>query len=609
MDFAKEKLRKVHVTSGHKEWFSGKHEQGFEFQEWNYIPEGVKVEKEVEGEIRVFYTPPSGADWILNFWFQTEFTNCARVHYHDSHHHEIDVKCNEGGKFQIYINDSGPYFLKGYSNTLPRLNLRIFERQIESKGYVELGCAVLQQGENELVNQNKAVEGSDNVITAIKVDTSLNLPPPHKQQVFNIFASKERASWVDHMKYFPFVSAILEPCIGYHTYIIPRSYFHLPFHRKPYFSENWLYACIFFTYKLFGVEPPTTTPTTLDEFVEKMTPIAQAFPLFISRLLYTPDNLRGQDLEIYSRDVLLIGGGDCEDFAYLLCEIFLYLRNAKFTLPLMQIVQEMVQFYIPGHVLCQASQPKMVAGVTEKDKFIYDFSQEAFIKAQKEMKHFHVFCQLYPVTSIASYFSRTKKKEEVLKILNFQDKEKIKLCDELTRMALEGTSSIYSYHCEEGVLDQGKLKDIAEVIDKGEEPFVGYTFRNFPGASRMYGAVIQVGSEEFYKITGSGLACATCEIDHVSYLGPADPFFSVREYDENIHFIHSTEVETAPEFMEYIDPPYPILDLDLEEFKKEVAEADFTPSSTRYWTAEKTKLPYLPYNLVAPAAKPIYIAI
>lgn len=596
MFFAHRKLRKNRCHSGVKEKFG--EERGFEFCEWSYIPKGVSG-KPLVNTVRITMDLPD-KDWILNFWYQEKFTNCCRIHHKTGHFHEIDENVNEAGQTEIFINEEGPFKLLAYEGEGPgMLNLRIYEKQ-EGSGYVELGCAVIVEGENVLVNMNRAQDGWGSKMATFQVDLTGPLPPPHEQPKFEALAQHERAEWIDHKRYFPFISAILEPTIGYHTYFIPRSYFHLPFHRKPYFSHDWLYTCIMFTYKLMGVEPPETVPIDPETFKEKMLPIAQAFPLFVSRMLYTPDILQGTELEIYSRDVLLIGGGDCEDFAYLLCEIYLYLRDNTFKDPLLSIVHEMLQFYIPCHVLCQANTPQMVAGVSKKDRFDYTFSADTLIKSQKEMKHFHVFCHLFPTVDIARYFERVRPKEKNLELLDFTDPKKVELCESLFRLALEGTSSIYCGHCEKDCLPDEGLNIIANVIDRDLEPLMGYTFLNFLGASRMYGPLIQVGSEVFYKLTKSGLASVVCEIEKTDYLGIADAFFSVETWDSHIHFIPSTPVDSPPEFMTYIDPPYPIMEMD----QKEIDWTQVTPQTyTHHWT-HGSGIPYYPYNLPAKKALP-----
>lgn len=604
MSWAKNKLRdRYHSGDGELR----KHEQGFEFQSWEYIQDWVVaeiVQNKIEINIKI------DGDWILNFWFKTENTNCCRIHCFKGGFNPLDEKCNEGGGVEIYINGEGPFLLKSSNRDNPPLLLRIYERQPDSKGYVEFGNAILQEGENKIINPNRIIEfgieerGNMGVFS-VKASSSL---PKFETPIFDEdFGNKERGTWGAGSRFNHVLQGIFEPNVGYHTFVIPRSYFFTPYHRKPHFSENWLAACILFSYKRFGVTHPESVPTNANEFIEKMYPVAQAFPLYVSRLLYTPDFLRGVELEIYSRDVLLIGGGDCEDFAYLLQEIYLYIRkNKHFSMPLLQTIHKMMQYYLPLHILCQASQPKMLPGGGERGKFDFGFTEDALLKAQKEMKCFHVYASLLPIVDVANYFRNSTPPDKALEKWGFDLSEK-EFCRSLPRFVLEGTSSIFAYHTEQDILEDTAVMEIGEIINKGGEPFVGFIFLNFKGGSRMYGPLVQVGCEEFFPLFSTGLATVKCDVNGKMYLGPAEPFLSSEKYNENIILDPSLPIQDDTSWMENLDPPYPIMDLDFKIFVEKLNKITF-PSNNNFKWSEKEGIEFLPYNLSAPNAKPIFIS-
>jgi hypothetical protein len=547
----------------------------------------------------------------------------------------------------------------------PSLGVRVYVLgDIQDKrGWVEYGNSVVEGIGGKGITLLNQFYATENIRENVEVGTfdakvtgnyslakRVDIDEEELQQV----AIKEAEAWSE-VNYMDLgrgrkISNVMEPVIGYGIYVIPRSYFFLPGYRPIKFDFDWLECIISYSFKLHRIEPleKGQVPECWDGFRDSVVAFAHGLTFFITRFIYQPDRYAASnsggdeppvELEIYSKDVMLLGAGDCEDVAYLLQQMCLAIKqNPDLNSGVLGYCRRLLQYYIPVHCLVQAVAPKMPVKVSGKSEMPpSDLSVETLHDAQKSMVHYHVVCILMPARDIVKFFARAKAdtmqdhdtrkakyrelKQEYYKTLNvpghveegggeFKDLPKH---SEINRIILEGTSSIHACHLHKLLLTPAQVSCVGQAVEADFEPIKAYTFLNFEGGSIMYGAGIQFASQEFIPIADTPLATVAVEIDGKNYGGPMEYMFSFENYAKKIKLIPGPSTPVKTPIPRWYDPPAPVLTVsNKNEFLREVKALPplirtLAEPLLGYWTSKQTQIPYLPWNEANPGEK-IYLS-
>jgi hypothetical protein len=665
-----------------------------------YLPPEKKYSSEdlIKAEVTVekFELYDKGYDtstYMVLLWLQTEHTSANRLYVKEEGDLQvIDSSSNEKGQVSItwegttvkllgYYKElgGGDCMLCGNSTKevpdLPSIGVRVYILGSEG-GWVEYGNAVIEGGgggEVDIVSTFLKTENQDSVVGKLVV---AEITPPlarlsHTQGIIidYDFSAQDSNHWEDKVNILELkggraVSNVLEPRIGYGVYVIPRAFFFLPGYRPMYFNPDWLEALLSYSFKIHQVEHldlgegyrkmglPSPTQFVKGRTVQElggmfraaMIAFVHGLTFFVTRFIYQPDKYPcvgdreggGLEVEIYSKDVLTLGAGDCEDVAYLLQQMCLEIKRAKTDKGIIGFCKRMLQYYIPVHCLVQAVAPKMPTHVgTASEPVIVEYGLCHLQKAQETMTHYHVVAILIPTSDIAKFFARSavglKDKNNQTKLNEYKqlvhsnrkalgmpiqekgDKNIPPYHKLVTRLIMEGTSSIHADHLKRA-LSATQVEALGVAVQAGEEPIKGYTFQNFDGGSIMYGAGIQFASEEFLKVAPSPLATVVVTMeDGEDYLGPMEYMLSYQSYAKKIKLIPGLETPTITPIPAWYDPPTPVLTVSKEEFYKELKNM---PTIIQYpddpvigkWSKEETDIPYLPWNLTTPEVTPQYLS-
>ena len=634
--------------------------------------------------------------YMVLLWLQTEHTSANRLYFQGGEEdlQVIDFSSNKEGQVLVSWGGSTTVKLLGYYKELgvgdcmlcgnstkevpdlPSIGVRVYILGSEGGGWVEYGNAVIEGdggGEVILFNQFLQTENKDSIVGRLVVSKIApplaKLHPPQGLGIDVDFAAWDSNHWKDKVNILELkggraVSNVLEPRIGYGVYVIPRAYFFLPGYRPMYFNPDWLEALLSYSFKSHQVKalgPREGKYNGLPEcsglFRDAMVAFVHGLTFFVTRFIYQPDKYPcigggggGLEVEIYSKDVLTIGAGDCEDVAYLLQQMCLTIKRAKTETGVLGFCKRMLQYYIPVHCLVQAVAPKMPTHVGHTQAPLdTTYSTETLCQAQSSMTHYHVVAILIPARDIGKFFARgelgikpkldpgkpittdqqTRYNTYKAKVLFNREKlgtpgvtegDTRPAYKELNRLIMEGTSSIHACHLRKTLTDT-QVTELGLAVEKGLEPLKGYTFQNFDGGSIMYGGTVQFASEEFLKIAPSPLSTVVVNMeDEEDYMAPMEYMFSYQSYAKKIKLIPGMKTPTITPIPGWYDPPTPVLTVPKEEFYQELEKLPLminAPSEplVGYWTKEDTKslrdkdnIPYLPWNLTTPEVTPQYLS-
>lgn len=602
----------------------------------NFVPFN-NLHHVIEGELKI-----DNLSWfnvevtkiLLMFWFNCERSSLLRliVHKENGIKH---LKTLDDTKAKFFVKFQDEEFpLLGCTKEKCAILMRVFvpgEARSGKEGWVEFGNSIItDNGVCEIYNPFLKIEDPSCNIVIGKMTCTLNEKRYFEEQVvnFSVLLEEERLAWHSHDFTIlnPELTRVLEPVIGYHKWIIPRSCFYLPNKRESKFDEDWLECNLLFSFYLHHINPDTIgDKKDLKKWNRDMTAIVEAFTYFVTRMDYQPDiyNLEGlkdMELEIFSKQVFTVGCGDCEDVAYTMMEIFLHLRNASnFKSELLNKVSAMLRYYIPVNTVVQANAPEMSSSKAKLCKGRTDFDPKDLREAQYRMNHFHVVGMLLSTAFVCNSLVIEGDPEKLYKKMTGSND--YDFGNKLSRFYFEGTVSVHA-DPDEFIICEKELNVLSQNVEKGEEVFKCYVLNNYENASIMYGGMIQFVSPFFYEYLKTTVLTISINRDHSFYFAPVEYYLSNKLTSKSIKLHLSSSLESFyhenfTKNLKYIDPPNPILHINKNKFLNKLKKLPELKNRLKLGTWDLQKkddnIDYLPYNMTdetdTECVKPYFISL
>lgn len=385
--------------------------------------------------------------------------------------------------------------------------------------------------------------------------------------------------------------------------IIPRQLYYMDNTKRLNVTRDWLLGQLYFSIYLSGME--------VDEFVKSLTikkeesfnmmVIIRAFVYFMDNFTYVADNIKTGTsenskivyFEHFGGDIIPISGQyDCEDAAWFLQTCFEHLKDKiNDNDPLLSGIASFLESYIPVSAIVKCKPPRIhfdfkMLGF-RNDEVYYNTIQEKVGDT-----YYHMVCLLVPIDNFREIIHGSYENTD----------KKIYIADPCT-MAYPDPLYDASHETSEETWEK-----IQQIVQFSLQPaFIPTTLNrgyvdNENGADQLY--------QEVYAFYTSGLFNETGTTEYIIHKGDQTigvPF----EYllyperrdqiriDPNKKFYpDKINIEQYEKEDRTLEPPYPLLDLDLGQLKKEINRLGPQKRKETVWNSffvkgSKEKLCYL----------------
>lgn len=406
----------------------------------------------------------------------------------------------------------------------------------------------------------------------------------------------------------PQVRGLFVSAIGTCFSIIPRQLYYIDNIKRLNVTSSWLLGQLYFSIFLAGMAVDQFISSIKQHKEQKqsfhMMVIIRAFVYFMDNFTYVADNIKTGNVnkssvlyfEHFGGDIIPISGQyDCEDAAWFLQTCFEHLkaRNKETDDPLFRAVASVLEDYIPVSAIVQCKPPRI-----HFDFKMLGFKQNEIYYNNEEQQvggtYYHMVCLLVPYNSFKGMINGNY----------VNNGERIYIADPCT-MAYPDPFEDFSSSVGEETWER-----LQQFVQNSIQPaFIPTTMNR--GKVEGYNGADQLYMDLYAFYTGGLIekdGIQTTEfIIHKGDGGLGVPFGDLLypekrgniKIDPNTDFYPAeVDIKKYEEEDRTLEPPYPLLDLNLDVLKREIDLLRKTIDGVDIWNAffvkgDKEKIIYL----------------